>query len=1067
MINKWDKGGSNFPQIGQPDSQTYCSIPVESQMNSQTSWGGAGVSPAFNTSCSRRYGTFPQSYPANMENHYMEPQFSSACWLGGAAGSAYPTPTSVTSVSDIAQHIPKQSAAVSQPQMSPAQPVVIPPQPAPLPQGGAGYSRRNLPAPGTMPDLTRERATFKLDPATSRWAKEVSNSKGKVKVQELTEGFMIPRLSKVLSEDMELRFVIIEYITNGRQYSCIMGKDDYLHERYHRCLNKIVRYPSCTKHLFNELVRFATNQAQTQDIILYSRPGWHEFPNGEVLYAYEPKDSYIPHKLLSKGVKLYNLMIPMHSPDMIISNWETAVQSDDRLTFCGMYRCSSRLKYFISQAGVHKTQIPILAPSENCKEESLTAIFSTRDFSEVPVTNLVDGEKAVVEEQGYNCDGVSLYVDHSFADEGKKVVDALKAIIRSNEKDDRSLPVVISQNAALTAVKLAPNVFLSVDTAGVMIEKTPEELQITFTEMDSLIVTTAQNHANEVKRLFIEKAPAFREILSKDVQGEALETMVMICLTGLFFHYFLSFDFMNNETAKRLLPIVNAQPHTIMSSDEIIVCELAAVLSELIRTKKYVVIRKKNNMKFTDDGRTLILDGNRLYLSSAVLEDIMGYMQKTHSFEAVIKALKRLGYLECKDFDTHPIELYDADGQHQRLYLYDVFADILDADVVYQLYNPEIAPFLHTVDEVTQSGFIPLITDGNGHIAGRLVDFHAVENDSIAIYGQAGEGKSYTKAQIMARRFMQGYDILVFDTSVSDTYEALCMNLAKKFVDENVIFHKLDDGELNIDIFNIDRTASLPSQKKELLGVITAGIGELSVPQTNLLRSAISDLLEVSDKNQPISSDDLLELLDDEGITCESLCSRLKPFFEDIKEYKLNNGTWKDIFSGERKIHVVQINEKYSSNGNQIIDALLAGLFNFKQGNPQRPLSVVVDEIQNHNMSVSSPIRKILKEGRKQRLSIIASTQDFYARSTEIGSALGKADMQIHHRPTQDSANLVASELRWKKADFARFDSMNRGDVIIKGALYNKEQKRNVQTTISGHIVDFPAEEQDDSQNNN
>lgn len=1066
MINYLNMGDGSFPQAGQPDPQTYCSGPVGSQRDSQTSWGGAGVSPALNASYSRRYSVFPQSYPANMQSNGMNTHFPTVGWGGGAAGAVNPTPTTETSVSDMAQRIPTQSAAVSQPQMPPPQTVVIPPQPAPLPQGGAGYSRRNLPAPGTMPDLTRERAAFKLDPANNKWAKELSNSKGKVRVQELTEGFMIPRFSKVLSEEMELRYVIIESVIHGRQYSCIMSADDYLHERYHRYLNNIVRYPSCTKSLFNELVGFIMKRAHMQEIILYSHAGWHEFPNGEIIYAYEPKNSYLPHKLLSKGVKLYKLLIPLHSPDMIISNWKKAVQSDGRLTFCGMYRCSSRLKYFMSQAGVHKAKIPILAPSEHCKEESLTAINSTRDISEVPVTNLIDGEKAVIEEQGYNCDGISLYVDHSFADEGKKVIDALKAIIRAAEKGDRSLPLVLSQNAALTAMKLAPNVFLPIDSTGLMIEQTPEELKLLFAEMDSLIVTTAQNHANEVKRLFIEKAPAFREILSKDVQGEALETMVMICLTGLFFHYFLSFDFMNNETAKRLLPIVNAQPHTIMSADETIVRELAAVLSELIRTKRNVVIRKKNNMLFTNDGRTLILDGNRLYLSSAVLEDIIGYMQKTHNIEAVIKALKRLGYLECKDFDTHPIELYDADGQHQRLYLYDVFADILDADVVYQLYNPEIASFLHKADEFPQSG-IPLITDGSGNIAGRLVDLHAAENDSIAIYGQSGEGKSYTKAQIMARRFVQGYDILDFDTSASDTYEALCMNLSKEFVDQNVVFHKLDSAEINVDIFNIDRTASLPSQKKALLGIITAGVGELSVPQTNLLRSAISDLLEVTDKNQPISPDALLELLNEDGITYESLRSRLGPFVEDIKEYKLTNGTWKDIFSGERKIHVVQINEKYSNTGNQIVDALLAGLFNYKCENPQRPLSVVIDEVQNHNLSVSGPIRKILKEGRKYLLSVIASTQDFYARSTEIGSALGKADMQIFHRPTQDSANLVAAELRWRKADLARFDSMNRGDVIIKGALYNKEQKRNVQTTISGHIVDFHADEHDGSHNNN
>ena len=115
-------------------------------------------------------------------------------------------------------------------------------------------------------------------------------------------------------------------------------------------------------------------------------------------------------------------------------------------------------------------------------------------------------------------------------------------------------------------------------------------------------------------------------------------------------------------------------------------------------------------------------------------------------------------------------------------------------------------------------------------------------------------------------------------------------------------------------------------------------------------------------------------------------------------------------------------------------------------------------------MSITSPIRKILKEGRKHHLSLVMATQEFYARSTEIGSALGKVGMQIHHRPTQDSANLVAAELRWNKADMARFDSMNRGDVVIKGALYNKELKRNAQTTLEGHIFPFTVDDYTDNE---
>jgi len=141
------------------------------------------------------------------------------------------------------------------------------------------------------------------------------------------------------------------------------------------------------------------------------------------------------------------------------------------------------------------------------------------------------------------------------------------------------------------------------------------------------------------------------------------------------------------------------------------------------------------------------------------------------------------------------------------------------------------------------------------------------------------------------------------------------------------------------------------------------------------------------------------------------------------------------------------------------VDALLAGLFNYKRENPQHPLSVFIDEVQNHNMSANSPIRKILKEGRKHHLSLVTATQDFYARGTEIGSALGKAGLQIHHQPTQDSANLVSAELRWNKADMARFDSMNHGDAIIKGSLFNMEEGRSLKTTISGHIYPFPADE--------
>ena len=69
---------------------------------------------------------------------------------------------------------------------------------------------------------------------------------------------------------------------------------------------------------------------------------------------------------------------------------------------------------------------------------------------------------------------------------------------------------------------------------------------------------------------------------------------------------------------------------------------------------------------------------------------------------------------------------------------------------------------------------------------------------------------------------------------------------------------------------------------------------------------------------------------------------------------------------------------------------------------------------------------------------------------------MGKAGTQIFLRPTPNSENIVASELRFDKADMLRFDNMQRGDIIVKGNLFSNQYGRNVPVILSGHVDDFP-----------
>ena len=89
-------------------------------------------------------------------------------------------------------------------------------------------------------------------------------------------------------------------------------------------------------------------------------------------------------------------------------------------------------------------------------------------------------------------------------------------------------------------------------------------------------------------------------------------------------------------------------------------------------------------------------------------------------------------------------------------------------------------------------------------------------------------------------------------------------------------------------------------------------------------------------------------------------------------------------------------------------------------------------------------------------MSFFGATQDYYPRNTELGSVMGKAGTQMFLRPTSNSENVVAAELRFNKAEKERFDGMMRGDVIVKANLFNRALGRNVPTTLSGHVDDYP-----------
>ena len=331
---------------------------------------------------------------------------------------------------------------------------------------GEPYSGYTVPAP----DITINREAYKYDPLSDSWCKEVSTNKGKVRSEPLTGGFNIICKYMNNSSDGGLRFVILQYMTNGKTYTALIPKDDYIKDSFHKYLKKIFRYPGCTKGKFNALVAFLLQSVPTQDIMIFPHQGWNETETGDLVFAADPQYLYIPRSLISPSVKRRKLSPLDHSPQEIIQNWLDIYGKNPSLQFIGCCRVGSLFQHFLRQAGLHVHQYLIAEPSEGLTEEQLRQMLATNDIENFPVPTLSSGEDKILAEQDMTFDGVALYTDDCFADEEDKMRSGIKTIIKRVKEDavngDRGngLTAIISKNAAYAATRLASDNVIVINT---------------------------------------------------------------------------------------------------------------------------------------------------------------------------------------------------------------------------------------------------------------------------------------------------------------------------------------------------------------------------------------------------------------------------------------------------------------------------------------------------------------------------------------------------------------------------------------------------------------------------
>lgn len=906
--------------------------------------------------------------------------------------------------------------------------------------------------------IEEKQTLFPYDRSRNLYLKQKISSKGKVTITPLTFGYTINQKTLFYDETQNLVAVEITYQIENQVFRKLMTGEDYLSLKYGRYLTEVTRLPGCTRSLFNELAAFLVQMAPTVSYQLYPSQGWHWIEGKGLAFAsnqgnYPLQKELIPSSVLRRKYPKYLL-----SPEDILYRWRKFCAQDPRCTLFSYWRLGSQLIPFLEQAGIKVQQVLYVRPSDTFDENRATAVFATNDLPGDVSPNLAGNCKTVLRELQETRHGVAVFCDHAFADEDNGRINSVKQIISSVRRDDIdnvncNLVAIISENAVYLGNKLAPEHTLSIDAEGMVCKESADQIREIVEQMDVLFRTAIQkNFASFDVPLFHGIWKNLREANNREVNENMLTTIGMLCCV----EYIIRFMFqvpsqLNFDTLPEIERMLNKD--RIRDANTAIIQDFSNCLNAYFRTGRLQPVRKGRGICTQFDAWTAFIEGERVLISGEVLTSALSEMKTTNRQKTVIQALRQADALISTDGDTHRIEVKDCAGKNQTLHWYDIDINLLDSDVISMLKNLDTAEFWLDESDIPTGDFVPLLRNGCGKVAGILMKPELHENHNTFHCGISGSGKTTALIALSASYYDTGDTVIWLDANNSVTTDVLNDNLSAAWVNANVIIHDLDRKGLPIDSFKFDREQFAKANLKAALhGLFCAGIRELTEMQSDILNTAVSDLLKVLDPQEPIRPEDLLTILDEEDASYKTLRKRLSSFIDDLRDWNMATATWDEYLKENGRFIVFRTAPTSSEDGCPILDVLMISLLIHKMTHPEKMIHIFMDEVQSQSLAAYKPIQRILREGRKYNLALHIATQECPARSTELGKAKGNTATQYYLRPAHNSELVVAFELRWGKADIAAFDSMVFCDAIAKGIFYSKKQHRNIPATLQGKI---------------
>lgn len=324
-------------------------------------------------------------------------------------------------------------------------------------------------------------------------------------------------------------------------------------------------------------------------------------------------------------------------------------------------------------------------------------------------------------------------------------------------------------------------------------------------------------------------------------------------------------------------------------------------------------------------------------------------------------------------------------------------------------------------------------------------------NRHLIVFGRSGQGKTYCIQGLLMELAKFDLNSMVIDYTngfLPEHLEEEFINQVKPKTDLIVHkplainpFHKQTQKVAGIDIS--DRTHDVASRVASVFNAVYSDIGSQQLPT---LIKVIEDGIELYGKDY-----NFIKMLDDLqtfGKHGEALANKLHPMVRaNLFSFSQECDGWNDIyFAKPSTTRLIQLARLSRDIWQLATEFILWDLYSYActNGNKNNPIPVVLDEVQNLDQKLDSPLGKMLTEGRKYGLSLILATQTLSNLKKDEQDRLFQAAHKLFFAPAETEIQSYAKLLEQavpgsnKKAWLEELAKLKKGECISVGLHMNE-----------------------------